>query len=197
MLMAQTMQARVDAMTTANVIAVFFIVMMFQLIVYMYVRPNRSIWGYLIPFVVVAAMLVFQPILQFFIFIFREILPGDVSSIIQGTRQPTFVPLFIAMFFGAGLMEELMKAVPILFGYNMRADMPEDVVYKLLSAFYKNREQLAKADAGFAAMSKDFVGMQVNGIKANPQIPVHAGLAKFLKEHKAWDEKWKIATSGS
>jgi TRAP transporter TAXI family solute receptor len=90
-----------------------------------------------------------------------------------------------------------IKGVPILFAYNMRSDMPEDVVYKLLSAFYKNRDALAKADPGFAPMAKDFVGMQVNGIRANPDIPVHAGLAKFLKEHKAWDDKWKIATSGS
>jgi len=35
--------------------------------------------------------------------------------------------------------------------------------------------------------------MQVNGIKANPDIPVHAGLAKFLKEQKAWNNKWTIA----
>ena len=90
-----------------------------------------------------------------------------------------------------------IKAVPILFGYNMRADMPEDVVYKLLNAFYKNRDALAKADPGFAAMAKDFVGMQVNGIKANPEIPVHAGLAKFLKEQKAWADKWTIAKAGS
>ena len=90
-----------------------------------------------------------------------------------------------------------IQGVPILFAYNMRADMPEEVVYKLLNAFYKNREALAKADAGFTPMAKDFVGMQVNGIKANPDIPVHAGLARFLKEHKAWDDKWKIATSAS
>lgn len=83
--------------------------------------------------------------------------------------------------------------VPILFGYNVRADMPEDVVYKMLNAFYKDRDGLAKADPGFAPMARDFVGMQLNGIKANPTIPVHAGLAKFLKEHKAWDDKWKIA----
>lgn len=87
--------------------------------------------------------------------------------------------------------------VPILFAYNMRADMPEDVVYKLISAFYKNREELVKADAGFGPMAKDFVGMQVAGINANPDIPVHPGLAKFLKEHKAWNDKWKIANSGS
>jgi TRAP transporter TAXI family solute receptor len=90
-----------------------------------------------------------------------------------------------------------IKGVPILFAYNMRADMPEDVVYKLVSAFYKNRDALAKADPGFTPMAKDFVGMQVAGIKANPDIPVHPGLAKFLKEHKAWDDKWKIANSSS
>ncbi len=83
--------------------------------------------------------------------------------------------------------------VPLLFGYNMLADMPEDVVYKMLSAFYKERENLAKADPGFTPMAKDFIGMQVNGIKANAHVPVHAGLAKFLKEQKAWDDKWKIA----
>ena len=86
-----------------------------------------------------------------------------------------------------------IQGVPILFGYNVRADLPEDVVYKLVSAFYKHRDDLAKADPGFTPMAKDFVGMQVNGISANPDIPVHAGLAKFLKEQKAWNDKWKVA----
>lgn len=35
--------------------------------------------------------------------------------------------------------------------------------------------------------------MQVSGISANPTIPVHAGLAKFLKEKNAWNGKWIIA----
>jgi len=83
--------------------------------------------------------------------------------------------------------------VPILFAYNVRADMPADVVYKMLSAFNKNREALAKNDPGFTPMAQDFVGMQVQGISANPHIPVHPGLAKFLKENKAWNDKWKIA----
>jgi TRAP transporter TAXI family solute receptor len=86
-----------------------------------------------------------------------------------------------------------IHGVPILFAYNVRADMPEDVVYKMLSAFYKEKDKLAQTDPGFAMMAKDFVGMQVQGINANPDIPVHAGMAKFLKEHKAWNNKWKIA----
>ena len=83
--------------------------------------------------------------------------------------------------------------MPILFGYNMRADMPEEVVYKLVSAFYKHRDELAKTEPGFTPMAKDFVGMQVAGINANPSVPVHAGLAKFLRDHNAWNDKWKVA----
>lgn len=84
-------------------------------------------------------------------------------------------------------------SVPILFGYNMRADMPEDVVYRMLTGLNKNRESLAKSDPGFGPLARDFVGLQVTGINANPQAPVHAGLAKFLREHKAWNAKWTVA----
>jgi uncharacterized protein len=90
-----------------------------------------------------------------------------------------------------------LMGVPILFGYNARIDLPEDVVYKMIKAFYDKRDELVKIDPGFTPMAKDFVGMQVQGIDANPQIPVHPGLAKFLKEHKAWNDKWKIAGSAS
>ena len=90
-----------------------------------------------------------------------------------------------------------VKGVPILFGYNARVDMPEDVIYKLVKTFYEKRDDLVKVDGGFAIMAKDFVGMQVQGINANPKIPVHPGLAKFLKEHNAWDNKWKISGSAS
>jgi hypothetical protein len=88
-----------------------------------------------------------------------------------------------------------LMGVAILFGYNMGTNIPEDVAYKMLTAFYKERDDLAKSDPGFTPLAKDFVGMQVEGINANPDIPVHPGLAKFLKEHKAWNDKWKVAGS--
>jgi TRAP transporter TAXI family solute receptor len=86
-----------------------------------------------------------------------------------------------------------VQAVPILFGYNMRSDVPEDLVYKMVKAFYDKRDELVKIDPGFGPMAKDFIGMQAQGINSAPQIPVHAGLAKFLKEQKAWNDKWKVA----
>ena len=86
-----------------------------------------------------------------------------------------------------------IQGVPILFAYNARADLPEDVVYKMLVAFEKNKDRLASTDAGFAPLAQNFVKLQVDGINANPDIAVHAGLAKFLKERGAWDQRWKAA----
>jgi len=86
-----------------------------------------------------------------------------------------------------------IQGVPILFAYNARPDLPEDVVYRMLVAFERNKARLAATDAGFGPLAQHFVQMQVDGISANPDIAVHAGLAKFLKERNAWDAKWKVA----
>jgi TRAP-type uncharacterized transport system substrate-binding protein len=86
-----------------------------------------------------------------------------------------------------------LMGVAILFGHNVGTNISEDVVYKMLTAFYKKRDELAKNEPGLTPLAKDFVGMQAQGINANPGVPVHPGLVKFLKEHKAWDAKWKVA----
>lgn len=117
--------------------------------------------------------------------------PEEIAKLKAANLAP--VEINPADAFSKDVGVKTILAVPLLFGYNMRADMPEDVVYKMLNAFNKERENLAKSDPGFTPMAKDFIGMQVNGIKSNPHVPVHAGLVKFLKEHKAWDDKWKIA----
>ena len=88
-----------------------------------------------------------------------------------------------------------LLGVAILLGYNAGTNIPEDVIYKMVTAFYKNKDDLAKTEPGFTPLARDFVGMQVQGINANPDVPVHPGLAKFLKEHKAWNNKWKVAGS--
>ena len=57
------------------------------------------------------ALILVSPLLDLFIFIFRNILPGSLP-----TRQEsiTFTEWLVRMFFGAGLMEELLKALPVL-----------------------------------------------------------------------------------
>ena len=119
--------------------------------------------------------------------------PDEVKKLTAAGLAPVEVDATKAFSKDVGVKTAL--GVPILFGYNVRADMPEEVVYKMLSTFYDKRESLAKADPGFGPMARNFVGMQANGIIANPTVPVHAGLAKFMKEKKAWNDKWIVAGS--
>ena len=60
------------------------------------------------------ALILLSPVLPVFIFLFRRILPGDLPNSLQTLSFPE---LFLRMFIGAGLMEELLKALPILGAY--------------------------------------------------------------------------------
>jgi TRAP transporter TAXI family solute receptor len=121
--------------------------------------------------------------------------PHEVEKLKAAGLQVTAIEAKNAFSKDVGVKEIL--GVPLLFAYNVRPSLPEDVVYQMAAAFYRSKDRLAQRDPGFADMARDFIGMQVRGIQANPHIPVHPGLAKFLKEQKAWNDKWKIASSGS
>ncbi len=116
--------------------------------------------------------------------------PDEVKRLTAANLAP--VEIDPKKVFSKDVGVKTILGVPLLFAYNVREDMPAEVVYKMLSRFYVDREKLAKADPGFIPMARDFVGMQVQGIKANPDVPVHAGMAKFLKEKGAWNDAWKI-----
>ncbi|MBD2308177.1 PrsW family intramembrane metalloprotease [Chroococcidiopsis sp. FACHB-1243] len=60
------------------------------------------------------ALILFSPILPLFIFIFRRILPGNLPNSLIALSFPE---LFLRMFVGAGLMEEFLKALPVLGAY--------------------------------------------------------------------------------
>jgi RsiW-degrading membrane proteinase PrsW (M82 family) len=68
-------------------------------------------WWILVGTALFTALLLRSPVLSLFSFVFRELLPGSIT-----TRSPTlaFPVQLVQMFFGAGLMEELLKAVPLL-----------------------------------------------------------------------------------
>ncbi len=117
--------------------------------------------------------------------------PEEVKKLTAANLAPVEVDPKKAFSKDVGV--QTILGVPLLFAYNVCPDMPEEVVYRMLNKFFAEKDNLVKADPGFGPMARDFVGMQVNGIKANPDAPVHAGLAKFLKDHKAWNDQWTIA----
>ena len=87
-----------------------------------------------------------------------------------------------------------LYGVPFYFGQHFGLDFPEDGVYRILKALEKSAGDLAQLDAGFGPIEKDFAGFQIKGIRSMPTVPIHPGLAKYLKEKGLWDSSWKIAT---
>lgn len=68
-------------------------------------------WWVLIASAVFTKLILSSPVLSLFIFVFRNILPGKVPD---NTSTIAFTELFIRYFFGAGLLEELLKALPVI-----------------------------------------------------------------------------------
>ncbi len=68
-------------------------------------------WWVLLGSAVATVLILLSPLLIGFILVFREILPGRLP--VEG-EQINFLSFLIRMFFGAGLMEELLKALPVL-----------------------------------------------------------------------------------
>jgi uncharacterized protein len=95
--------------------------------------------------------------------------------------------------FGQDFEADEALGVPILFGFNARADMDEDLVLGILESMEEHVEELVELDPGFAPLAEDFVGTQTAAVSAVPDVPVHPGLATFLEERDAWDDSWEIA----
>lgn len=66
-------------------------------------------WWILVGAGLTTVVLLITPLFDLFSILFREYLPGNVEA----GQSGSFVEEFIKMFFGAGLMEELLKAVPV------------------------------------------------------------------------------------
>ena len=94
---------------------------------------------------------------------------------------------------------EADKAVllPFYYGFHVGLDVPEEDVYRMLQVIEENAAALAQADAGFAQIAADMAGMQVRGVEATVDlVPIHPGLARYMREKGVWNAEWdsRIAT---
>jgi TRAP-type uncharacterized transport system substrate-binding protein len=81
--------------------------------------------------------------------------------------------------------------LPFYYGFHVGLEVPEDDVYQMLTVIEKNVQELAKADKSYAQIAKDMPGFQRRGVEsAAPLLPIHPGLAKYMREKKVWDAKW-------
>jgi len=91
-----------------------------------------------------------------------------------------------------------LTLLPFFWGFDIGMNMPTDDVYKMLTIVDKHADELAKLDGDFAEIAGGKLAeFQTKALEQTwDLIPIHPGLAKFLKEKGKWNKKWdsKIAT---
>ncbi len=81
--------------------------------------------------------------------------------------------------------------LPFYYGFHIGLEVPEDDVYRMLTIIEKNAGELAKADPAYAQLVKDMPGFQRKGVESSVNlVPIHPGLAKYMREKGVWNAKW-------
>jgi uncharacterized protein len=77
-------------------------------------------------------------------------------------------------------------------GWHPGGDMPTEVMYQMYKAWLEKAMEITNVNAYLEYYARDPVGMQVKAIDTAPTIPVHPGVAKYLKEKGFWKSNWTI-----
>lgn len=81
--------------------------------------------------------------------------------------------------------------IPFFYGFHVGTNVSEQGVYDMLVTIEENVGELAESDPSFSQVEDDIVEMQLRGIRAAGEtVPIHPGLAKFLRERDAWNTDW-------
>jgi TRAP-type uncharacterized transport system substrate-binding protein len=81
--------------------------------------------------------------------------------------------------------------LPFYYGFHVGLEMPEDDVYQMLKVVEKNLSALVQSDASYSQIAKNMPEFQRRGVTAAADlVPIHPGLAKYMREKGVWDAKW-------
>ena len=79
------------------------------------------------------------------------------------------------------------------YGFHPGPDMPTEVMYKIYKVWMeKGKTDLAPVNATLKFASEHSIDLQVNAIDEARDLPVHPGVAKYLKEKGLWKSTWNI-----
>lgn len=85
-----------------------------------------------------------------------------------------------------------LTLLPFYWGFDVGMNMPADDVYKMLTIVDKNADDLAKQDPDFGQIAHGKLAEFQTEALAHTWnvVPIHPGLARFLKEKGMWQAKW-------
>ena len=82
--------------------------------------------------------------------------------------------------------------LPFYYGFHVGLEVPEADLHRMLTIIEKNVSELAKVDKSFSQLArKGMAEFQRLGVtSAADLVPIHPGLAKYMREKGVWDKKW-------
>ena len=91
-----------------------------------------------------------------------------------------------------------LTLLPFYWGFDIGMNMPTADVYKMLTIVDKHADELAKLDGDFVQIAGGkLAAFQKQALEQTwDLVPIHPGLAKFMKEKGMWDKAWdsKVAS---
>ena len=109
--------------------------------------------------------------------------PSEEEKLII-SEMPGYVPGYMIdpkkVFRGDVGVDEIW-GIALLFGWHFGPAEDTETVYKITKTWYENADELLAIDAGFLEFKNNGFGLNASVYNAYPDIPVHPGVAKYLK----------------
>lgn len=81
--------------------------------------------------------------------------------------------------------------VPFYYGFHVGLEVPANDLYRMLMVIEKHVDELTKADPAYSQIKAGMAAFQRSGVEsAVADVPIHPGLARYMKERGVWDSKW-------
>lgn len=82
--------------------------------------------------------------------------------------------------------------LPFYWGFDLGTAVSTDEMYKMLTVIQEHADELAKLDHSFRQIAGgNMVAFEKRALETTWNlVPIHPGLAKFMKANGAWESKW-------
>lgn len=123
----------------------------------------------------------------------RVVTPSEEEKAVI-SKIPGIVAPFMAdaKVFSKPVGVDSVWGIAVVFGYSFGEKESPELVYQIVKAWDENRQKLFEMNKGFSELENKGMRLTASAIDALPEVPVHPGTAKYLKEKGLWKDTWKI-----
>jgi len=116
--------------------------------------------------------------------------PDEVAKLKAAGFKIEQVPA--ANFHKQNIYVDKVTLLPFYWGFDLGPVLSEDEMYKMLLVIEQHADELAKGDPSFKQISGGrMAAFEKEALESTWNlVPIHPGLAKYMKARDVWDSKW-------